>query len=61
MPVIINDFDIMTDSTEPPPTRGTAGPDEPEPTPSSAPHLRPEEITLVARVNRERMERVRAD
>ena len=61
MPVIINDFDIMTDSTEPPPVRSTAAPDEPEPAPTSAPHLRPEEITQAVRVRRERIERVRAD
>lgn len=61
MPVIINDFDIMTDSTEPPPTRSTANPDEPEPLPAASPHLRPDEITQIARVHRERMERVRAD
>lgn len=60
MPVIINDFDIMTDSTEPPPTRGTGDPNEPE-TETKTPHLRPKEIVLVVRVNRERMERVRAD
>ena len=59
MPVIINDFDIMTDSTEPPPSRG-AGADEPAGE-AKPPQFRPEEITQVVRVSRERMERVRAD
>ena len=59
MPVIINDFDIMTDSTEPPPRRG-AGADEQAPQ-GKPPQLRPEDIKQVVLINRERMERVRAD
>ncbi|HEX6625905.1 MAG TPA: hypothetical protein VF064_19470 [Pyrinomonadaceae bacterium] len=59
MPVIINDFDIMTDSTEPPPKRGSGdGPTTPQ---SQPPQLRPEDIKQVMRINRDRMERVRAD
>lgn len=60
MPVIINDFDIMAEPPEPPPIRGTR-PDEPEPQTPSAPMLRPEDIKRVMQLNRERMERVRAD
>jgi len=60
MPVIINDFDILTDSTEPPqPQRGSAtGGPAPQGQP---PQLRPEEIKQVMLVNRDRMGRVRAD
>ena len=60
MPVIINDFQI---SVEPPPeqqTRGNPG-DMPPQAPPPPPQMKPEEITAVACVNRDRMERVRAD
>lgn len=60
MPVIINDFDIMAEAPEPAPIRGTR-PDEPEPQTPSTPLLRPEDIKRVMLINRERMERVRAD
>lgn len=60
MPVIINDFDIMADAPEPPPVRGR-GPEDPAPETPAAPTLRPEDIKRVMQLNRERMERVRAD
>lgn len=60
MPVIINDFQIVVDPPETP-KRGVTADDAgqqaaPPPTP-----MKPEEINTVACVNRERMERVRAD
>ncbi|HEX8281808.1 MAG TPA: hypothetical protein VF588_00400 [Pyrinomonadaceae bacterium] len=60
MPVIINEFEVMV---EPPPERQTRsildeGQAPPPPAPSK---MKPEEINAVACVNRERMERVRAD
>jgi hypothetical protein len=61
MPVIINDFEIVV---EPPPTpqpaRGGGG-EEGGSQPTPQPTLRPEDITLVMQVHRERVERVRAD
>lgn len=60
MPVIINDFDIMAEAPEPTPVRGT-GPEDPEPQTPSTPLLRPQDITRVVQINRDRMERVRAD
>ncbi len=61
MPVIINDFQIVVEPPEGPKQRGVGGDDAgqqaaPPPTP-----MKPEEITTVACVNRDRMERVRAD
>jgi hypothetical protein len=57
MPVIINDFQIVV---EPPPERQTRSilDEGQQPAP---PPMKPEELTTVACVNRERMERVRAD
>ena len=59
MPVIINDFQI---AVEPPEgqTRGNPG-DMPAQAAPPPPQVKPEEITTVACVNRDRMERVRAD
>jgi hypothetical protein len=59
MPVIINDFQIMVESAPKEQARG--GGDEASQTPTPPPKVKPEEITSVACVNRERMERVRAD
>jgi hypothetical protein len=58
MPVIINDFEIEVEPTPPPQSRGG---DSGEQSPASSSKLKPEEITTVMRVSRERMERVRAD
>lgn len=61
MPVIINDFQIMV---EPPPERQTRGgvtAEAEQQAPPASPKMKPEEVTAVACVNRERMERVRAD
>lgn len=60
MPVIINDFQIVVEPPEGPATRGGGG-DAAQQAAPPPPQMKPEEITAVACVNRERMERVRAD
>ena len=59
MPVIINDFQIVVEPPEEP-NRGGAG-DAGQQAAPEPPKMKPEEITAVACVNRERMERLRAD
>jgi hypothetical protein len=59
MPVIINDFQITVEPPAQPQTRGGGG--EAEQPPPPPPKMMPDEINAVSRVNRERMERVRAD
>ncbi|MCA1614973.1 MAG: hypothetical protein LC795_15240 [Acidobacteria bacterium] len=59
MPVIINDFQIVVEPPEGP-ARGNPGDVAPQAAPPP-PQMKPEEITTVACVNRDRMERVRAD
>jgi hypothetical protein len=56
MAVIINDFEIEVEAAQPPQSRG--GGDDSS---SQQSKSKPDEITSVVRVNRERMERVRAD
>ncbi len=60
MPVIINDFQIVV---EPPPEAQTRSilDEGQQPQPPAPQKMKPEEITAVSCVNRERMERVRAD
>jgi hypothetical protein len=60
MPVIINDFQIVVEPPEGP-ARGVAAADAGQEAAAPPPPMKPEEITTVACVNRERMERVRAD
>jgi hypothetical protein len=58
MPIVINDFEIVVE----PPAQGAStqqGAGEDKPSPQST--LKPEDIILVEQINRERMERVRAD
>ena len=59
MPVIINDFQIVVDPPEGP--KRSVLDEGQQPAPPAPPQMKPEEITTVACVNRERMERVRAD
>ncbi|MDT7689989.1 MAG: hypothetical protein QOJ70_3220 [Acidobacteriota bacterium] len=59
MPVIINDFEIEVEPQPQPQSRGNDGGRE-QPS-SQASSLSPEDVTSVMRVNRERIERVRAD
>jgi hypothetical protein len=59
MPVIINDFQIMVEAAPEGQSRG--GADETPQPPPQPQKVKPEEVTSVACVNRERMERVRAD
>lgn len=62
MPVIINDFQIVVDPPEGPKQRGVgADADAGQQAAAAPPKMKPEEITTVACVNRDRMERVRAD
>jgi hypothetical protein len=58
MPVIINDFQI---TVEPPPAPQARGGGEEAEQQQQASKLTPDEITAVACVNRDRMERLRAD
>jgi hypothetical protein len=58
MAVIINDFEIEVEAAQPPQSRGSGGGDDSS---SQQSKSKPDEITSVVRVNRERMERVRAD
>ncbi|MET0621744.1 MAG: hypothetical protein ABW250_02080 [Pyrinomonadaceae bacterium] len=60
MPVIINDFQIVVEPPEKPKQRGD-GDDAAQQAAPPPTKMKPEEITAVACVNRERMERVRAD
>jgi hypothetical protein len=60
MPVIINDFQIVVEPPEGP-KRGVTADDAGAQAAPPPPQLKPEEINTVACVNRERMERVRAD
>jgi hypothetical protein len=56
MPIIINEFEIVTEPHAPEQALGqTAGPPEPPPT------LHPEGIVRIERRYRERMNRIRAD
>lgn len=60
MPVIINEVEIKVE--EPPATQARGGGNAEQPPPASSPSkIKPEEIHAVMRVNRERMERLRAD
>lgn len=59
MPVIINDFQIVVEPPEGP-ARGDAADAAQQPAPPPT-QMKPEEMTTVACVNRDRMERVRAD
>jgi hypothetical protein len=61
MPVIINDFQIVVEPSEGPKQRGGGGDDAGQQAAPPPPSMKPEEITSVACVNRDRMERVRAD
>ncbi len=61
MPVIINDFDIMTDSAEQQHAARRRARARTAPQAQQPPPLRPEDIKQVMRINRDRMERVRAD
>ena len=57
MPIVINEFEIMVEA---PPESGSTG--ETPQSPAQQPQtLRPEDIVLVERRHRDRMERVRAD
>ncbi|MDT5296265.1 MAG: hypothetical protein QOJ76_3145 [Acidobacteriota bacterium] len=56
MAVIINDFEIEVEASQPSQSRGGGEQSSPQQSKS-----KPEEITSVVHVNRERMERVRAD
>jgi hypothetical protein len=60
MPVVINDFEIVI---EPPPQQQRPrGEEDERPQPEQPqPPLRPEDVTQVLEVHRERMERLRAD
>lgn len=60
MPVIINDFQIVVEPPEEPKQRGVVDDAGREAAPPPA-RMKPEEMTAVACVNRDRMERVRAD
>lgn len=60
MPVIINDFQIVVEPPEGP-TRGVAADDAGQQAAPPPPQMKPEEINTVACVNRDRMERLRAD
>ena len=60
MPVIINDFQIDVEPAPQSQTRG--GGDSDEQQQQSAPSkVKPEDVTSILKVNRERMERLRAD
>jgi hypothetical protein len=59
MPIQINEFEIMVDEPAAPKARG--GGDSGESAPQAAAKIKPEEIVYTTRVNRERMERLRAD
>ncbi len=57
MPVIINEFEIVTEPPEAP-TPDTGAPPQ---TPEAAAPLRPEDVARIQRYHYERMERLRAD
>ena len=59
MPIVINEMEIEVEATPQPQTRG--GGDSEATAQQGAQTVAPEQVLLVARVNRERMERVRAD
>ena len=59
MAIQINEFEILVDEPPASQPRGVTEPDAPAPQASAK--VRPEEILSTARVNRERMERLRAD
>ncbi|HEX8721081.1 MAG TPA: hypothetical protein VF736_10655 [Pyrinomonadaceae bacterium] len=58
MPVVINEMEIEVEPA--PQTRGAGG-DSGDSARQGSQSVRPEEVLLVERVSRERMERVRAD
>jgi hypothetical protein len=60
MPVIINDFEIEVEPQQHQPQSQSRG-DGAEQSSSQSSTLNPEDVTSVMRVNRERIERVRAD
>jgi hypothetical protein len=55
MPIIINEFEIVTEPSLEPAGPETAGP------PEAPPPLHPEDIVRIERRHRERMNRIRAD
>lgn len=58
MPIVINEFEVQVEPPSQPPARGGGAAEQPQPPPQK---VRPDEVTSVMRVNRERVERVRAD
>ena len=59
MSIQINEFEILVDEPPAQQSRGTGDADAPAP--QAAAKVKPEEIVSTMRVNRERMERLRAD
>jgi hypothetical protein len=55
MPIIINEFEIVTEASPEPAPAETPGPAE------TPPSLHPEDIVRVERRHRDRMNRIRAD